>query len=60
MQWRFPNHVPRNPKMWPTPLKVAKEEEETKQAGFHLQQLWLPVGLLHNRWFEESFLLMFF
>lgn len=45
--------------MWPTPLKVAKEEEETKQAGFHLQQLWLPVGLVHNRWFEERFLLMF-
>lgn len=46
--------------MWPTPLKVAKEEEETKQAGFHLQQLWLPVGLLHNRWFEESFLMFFY
>lgn len=32
-KWRFSNCVLRNPKTWPIHLKVAKDGEETEEAG---------------------------
>lgn len=46
MKWQFSDCVPRNLKIWPTHLKVAKEEEETKQAGLHVKQLHVSLSSL--------------
>lgn len=55
--------VPRSPNIWPTPLKGAKEEDETKQAGpvwSSSMFIWSSLGHLHYHRFEKKFSLHLF